>query len=242
MKKLISILLTIAIFCQIIPVYAFQETGFVSFNVYIDTGNDNSYKNKETGYTDGEHMYVSTSFFEKYTYYTYNKDNNTFVRYSHASNSKFGSVEIKIDTNTACLHMNNTTHYEYPLNNIYVFGDEIFLPLDQVAAYLKANIIYNDDAISIYNSQYCLADAEYIMYNLEQENDVLTYSLDEVIDEVFDTDWAFYLSDVLYYFSSKIFGFKITALNCFIPGGNISNYEEILRSLLQKHYTNKAKQ
>lgn len=102
------------------------------------------------------------------------------------ANSKFGRVEINPDSQKATVYMNPFSSKEYTLHGVYTFGQTTFLPLNQMAAYLKCSLTIKDDVMRVVNSGYSLVDAEYAMSKIQSKSDLLRYDVGNIVDDIFD--------------------------------------------------------
>lgn len=224
-KKLSSIILSIIIAFSLPVCTNAAEGKFVS--VSFETLNSDGEKEKtdEVLYTDGTYLYANPELFEEYTAYDYDEDNNAFVRAGQDFKLSLSSTTIDYKNKKATVKMMNSKH-TFDLHNIFKFGNDYYLPLDQIAAYLKAKIKVDGTTVTIINSGYSVADAA---YNFNEFKYILNY--ENIVDEIFGgSETAYRYYTVLYYFSSTIFGLKVS--NLIGPVGDISNYKTALQKIV----------
>ncbi len=162
-----------------------RRVGSLSFQVESVSENGSKTESREAAYVVGQELYVSTNFLAKYTLFYYNGDTHAFVRRGQEANSKFGRVEINPDSQKATVYMNPFSSREYTLHGVYTFGQTTFLPLNQMAAYLKCSLTIKDDVIRVVNSGYSLVDAEYAMSKIQSKSDLLRYDVGNIVDDIF---------------------------------------------------------
>ncbi|MDO4364494.1 MAG: hypothetical protein Q4C99_08200 [Clostridia bacterium] len=224
-KKLTAIILSIIIAFSL-PVCANAAEGkFVS--VSFETMNSDGKKEKtdEVLYTDGTYLYANPELFAEYTAYDYDEDNNAFVRAGQDFKLSLSSTAIDYKNKKATVKMMNSKQ-TFDLHNVFKFGNDYYLPLDQIAAYLKAEIKVDGTTVTVANSGYSVADAAYDFYESEY---VLNYK--NIVDEIFGgSETAYEYYTVLYYFSSTIFGLKVSNLIGVV--GDIKNYKAALQKIV----------
>ena len=186
-------------------------------------------ESREAAYVVGQELYVSTNFLAKYTLFYYNGDTHAFVRRGQEANSKFGRVEINPDSQKATVYMNPFSSKEFTLHGVYTFGQTTFLPLNQMAAYLKCSLTIKDDVMRVVNSGYSLVDAEYAMSKIQSKSDLLRYDVGNIVDDIFDgSEMLFKISGILGYFGSTVFERRISKLDFIFHTGDIKEYESFL--------------
>ena len=100
--------------------------------------------------------------------------------------------------------MNPFSSKEYTLHGVYTFGQTTFLPLDQMAAYLKCSLTIKDDVMRVVNSGYSLVDAEYAMSKIQGKSDLLRYDVGNIVDDIFaGSEMLFKLSGILVILSAS---------------------------------------
>lgn len=234
MKKLyctISIILCLSVILCVFPVCA-TEGNFVTLRILQ---NDDGKKRtvNDVAYKKGDYLYVSTDFLTAYVPYVFDKETSSFYRLNHELKSKYGTVTINGEQKTATLYMNPFSYKEYTLRDIYKFGDQLFLPLDQLAALLKAEVFEEiddngEEAISIACCINSLCDAEYALSKIMKQKYVY-YGYTEMIDDIFCGDEKiFYYASVTSYFSSTFFDKRFTNLDIVFNSGDYICYKDIL--------------
>lgn len=224
-KKLTAIILSIIITFSLPICTNAAEGKFVS--VSFETLNSDGEKEKtdEVLYTDGTYLYANPELFAEYTAYDYDEDNNAFVRAGQDFKLSLSSTAIDYKNKKATVKMMNSKH-TFDLHNIFKFGNDYYLPLDQIAAYLKAKIKVDGTTVTVINSGYSVADAA---YDFNEFKYILNYG--NIVDEIFaGSEKAYEYYTVLYYFSSTIFGLKVS--NLIGPVGDISNYKTALQKIV----------
>lgn len=225
---MLAVVLSLVMLLGSLPVSA-AESRFLSFQVESVSENGSKTESREAAYVVGQELYVSTNFLAKYTLFYYNGDTHAFVRRGQEANSKFGRVEINPDSQKATVYMNPFSSKEYTLHGVYTFGQTTFLPLDQMAAYLKCSLTIKDDVMRVVNSGYSLVDAEYAMSKIQSKSDLLRYDVGNIVDDIFDgSEMLFKLSGILGYFGSTVFERRISKLDFIFHTGDIKEYESFL--------------
>lgn len=226
--RVLAVVLSLVMLLGSLPVSA-AESRFLSFQVESVSENGSKTESREAAYVVGQELYVSTNFLAKYTLFYYNGDTHAFVRRGQEANSKFGRVEINPDSQKATVYMNPFSSKEYTLHGVYTFGQTTFLPLDQMAAYLKCSLTIKDDVMRVVNSGYSLVDAEYAMSKIQSKSDLLRYDVGNIVDDIFDgSEMLFKLSGILGYFGSTVFERRISKLDFIFHSGDIKEYESFL--------------
>lgn len=226
--RVLAVVLSLVMLLGSLPVSA-AESRFLSFQVESVSENGSITESREAAYVVGQELYVSTNFLAKYTLFYYNGDTHAFVRRGQEANSKFGRVEINPDSQKATVYMNPFSSKEYTLHGVYTFGQTTFLPLDQMAAYLKCSLTIKDDVMRVVNSGYSLVDAEYAMSKIQSKSDLLRYDVGNIVDDIFDgSEMLFKLSGILGYFGSTVFERRISKLDFIFHTGDIKEYESFL--------------
>ena len=226
--RVLAVVLSLVMLLGSLPVSA-AESRFLSFQVESVSENGSKTESREAAYVVGQELYVSTNFLAKYTLFYYNSDTHAFVRKGQEANSQFGRVEINPDSKKATVYMSPFSSKEYTLHGVYTFGRTTFLPLDQLAAYLKCSLTIKDDVMRVVNSGYSLVDAEYAMSKIQSKSDLLCYDVGNIVDDIFDgSEMLFKLSGILGYFGSTVFERRISKLDFIFHTGDIKEYESFL--------------
>lgn len=226
--RVLAVVLSLVMLLGSLPVSA-AESRFLSFQVESVSENGSKTESREAAYVVGQELYVSTNFLAKYTLFYYNSDTHAFVRKGQEANSQFGRVEINPDSKKATVYMSPFSSKEYTLHGVYTFGQTTFLPLDQLAAYLKCSLTIKDDVMRVVNSGYSLVDAEYAMSKIQSKSDLLRYDVGNIVDDIFDgSEMLFKLSGILGYFGSTVFERRISKLDFIFHTGDIKEYESFL--------------
>lgn len=230
MKKITKIfcfILCITILSASFPVYA-ASGDFISFTVETIDADGQIHQTQEIGYTDGNKLYAPISLFGKYTLYYYDDASTSFVRKGQSENSKYGRVTLDYSTKTAKVYMNLKSK-DYTLNEIYTFGDQHFLPVDQMSVFLKALVKTNGTTLRILNSGYSIVDAEYALSKISSKDGYLNFGYTHIVDDIYaGSEWYFFESAVLNYFSSKIFDIRLKNIYTLTNVGKIEDYTDFL--------------
>lgn len=226
--RVLAVVLSLVMLLGSLPVSA-AESRFLSFQVESVSENGSKTESREAAYVVGQELYVSTNFLAKYTLFYYNGDTHAFVRRGQEANSKFGRVEINPDSQKATVYMNPFSSKEFTLHGVYTFGQTTFLPLNQMAAYLKCSLTIKDDVMRVVNSGYSLVDAEYAMSKIQSKSDLLRYDVGNIVDDIFGgSEMLFKISGILGYFGSTVFERRISKLDFIFHTGDIKEYESFL--------------
>lgn len=236
-KKIISFLLCVVMLLSM-PIATKAASGkFISVNIVITSVAGDKVKIPETVYTDGEYLYLSTDQLASYTAYVYDAENSAFVREGQKYNNALSLTTVNYNKKKVTVKMMKQEK-EYKLHDVYKFGSEFYLPLDQMAAYLKASVKVKGTDIKILNSGYSIADAA---YDFDETQCML--NSDDIVDDIFygDED-LFNKVCVLNYFSSTIFGVRIKNLVLSISDAlfnsdlaNVDSFEEFLTNCMTKN-------
>lgn len=208
--KLMSIICVIAIFITILPNYAYAAGGkFISLNIsgYDDNQQEKISKNNPF-YVENGTVYAPIKILENYTMYDYDDENNAFVRIGQEY--KFATSKVVMDYENQKVSVFYTAlHKETYDIDVKSFAGTYFLPLSQMAAYLKASVVYKDkNTISIVCSGISLCDATYRYYPYTTTLDYI-----RLLDDLFVGDESLYFKyTVLGYMKSTIFSFKVSNL------------------------------
>ena len=222
-KKIFCFVLVFILFISSIIIAKADNNKFVSvvFGTYSEK--NDIVETTETLFTDGKFLYASTELLEQYTAYYYDKSNNAFVRTGQEYGLSLSSTTIDYANHKVTVKMMNSKKV-YDLHNVFQFGSSYYLPLDQMATFLKAKIKIKDNKIMILNSGYSIADAA---YNLNEYKYILGYT--DIVDNIFAGNEKLYNNYcVLSYFSSTIFDLRVKNLDFFTHSGDVEYYEDAL--------------
>lgn len=226
--KLISIFCVILVVISLFPIGSFaSEDRFVKLKVTSidDSGNKNV--NEELFYCKNNELYISNYTIIKYTMYDYDEKNKAFVRIGQTY--KNATSKIKINESDSTIDVWSLLYHETQDCDVYKFNEYYFLPLAQIASYLKASIINVDNqSICITSSGYSIADA---MYNFNK--DVKFMDDIKIIDDVFyGSESAYKGYCVLGYMGETIFDFKLSNIVGF---GSYETYCDIMESAVNSN-------
>lgn len=231
LKCFCTVLCLIMVFTSL-PISA-QASGFVSFKTVQTIGTVRK-TTEEIGYSDGNYLYVNVDFLTRYIPYVFDEGTSSFIRVNHDKNSYYGRVTIDTSSKNACLYMNYFAKKEYTLHDVFTFGNELYLPLDQMAALLKAELIeetdeYGNKLIVIGCCMNSLSDAEFALSKLTNSKKYVYYGYDTMIDDIFfGNEWLYNASSVKGYVSSTIFGGQIKNLDVITNSGKVDQYEDFI--------------
>lgn len=222
--RLLSLICAFSLVFSVTQVCAYAEDGkFVNLSVsgYDDSGKEVTYDNN-VFYAKGNELYAPISILEKYTMYDYDSKNNSFVRTGQIFKKATSKVVMDYAKNEITVFY-SSVHKEIYEINILAFGDTYFFPLDKIAAYLKASVVYKDqDTISIVSSGISICDA---LYDFVIYNSALSYV--DIVDDLFAGSDALYKQyAILGYFGNTVFSFKVS--NLFGTWGDYEKYCSIM--------------
>lgn len=231
MKKcLFKILSVICAFLMVIntgsiAAFAADNGEFVLLNIsgYNDSG-EKSIKENNVLYIKNDTLYAPVKLFESYTMYNYDESNNAFVRAGQEFTKSNSKVVIDYSNSTVDVFYLPYQKEVYDID-YYEFGDTYFFPLAEMAAYLKASVIYVDEnTISVVNSGISISDA---LYGYEGYDSCLDFF--DISDDIFAGDeFLARTACVLGYFGETVFSFKTS--NLFGEYGDYKKYLEILKN------------
>ena len=237
MIKFTSVFLCLVIIFPVVPVFA-SESKFISYKVQSIDEYGEITESNEAAYFDGQNLYVAVNFFTDFTLYYYDVETTSFIRKGQEKTSKFGKVELDLLNKKAVVYANPISKREYKLDNVYKFGNQVFLPLAQMISFLKASLSIENDTVRIVNSGYSLVDAEYAMNKLCEKNSPINYGIDNVIDDIYGgSETAYYYSSVLGYFGSTIFGLRLSKLDFITNVGELEEYEDFIEKCVTNNDT-----
>lgn len=226
--KLISIFCVVLVVISLFPAEIFaSEDKFVKIKVTSidDSGNKNI--NEELFYCKNNELYISNYTIVKYTMYDYDEENTAFVRIGQTYKNSTSKIKINESDNTVDVW--SLIYHETQDCDIYKFNEYYFLPLAQIASYLKANVTYVDDnCICITSSGYSIADA---MYNFNK--DVKFMDDIKIIDDLFyGNESAYKRYCVLGYMGETIFNFKLSNI---VGLGSYETYCDIMKNAVNNN-------
>lgn len=237
-KKIIAIICAFIFLATPLQIFALgdEDGKFVELSV---VGYDKEGKQKNESsvfYVKDNVLYAPAEFFEKYTLYRYDNENNAFVRSSQEYMKSTSKVIFDYEKNTARVLYSATYAEDYDIVT-YMYGNTRFFPLAQTAGYLKSSIVYQDkDKISIVNSGISIWDA---LYDYIPEGESLSYA--KICDDLYaGNDLIYKVSGALGYFGETVFDFRLSNLVVIGPYADIKKYEDILSSAVTNNDIYKA--
>ncbi len=208
--KVISAICVFAIFITAFPNFTYAaDEKFISLNI---SGYDSSQQETTTTnnpfYVKNGIIYAPVKILEDYTMYNYDSQNNAFVRIGQEYTSATSKVVLDYDNQQVHVFYSQLHRETYDID-IHSFAGIYFLPLSQMAAYLKASVVYKDEkTISIVSSGISLSDA---LYDYSVYDSSLDYI--RVLDDLFvGEEKLYYQYTVLGYVKSTIFSCKVSKL------------------------------
>lgn len=195
----------------------------LNISVYNENGEE-LIKENNVFYIRNNTLFAPIKTFEEYTMYNYDDSNCAFVRVGQ--NYKNSNSKVVIDYNNSKIEVFYLGYQKESYDiDVYKFGDTYFFPLDKMASYLKASVIFKDyETISILNSGVSISDA---LYNYEPYDSCLDYF--DIKDDIFAGDEFLAKSAcVLGYFGETVFSFKVS--NLMGEYGDYKKYIEILKN------------
>lgn len=224
--KILSVFCSFAILFNVTNMVALAEDGkFVLLNISgYDEEGEESINQDNVFYIKDNILYAPIKVFEDYTMYNYDEKNTAFVRAGQQYKSANSMVDFSYEDSTMDVFYLGYQKETYDLN-YYQFADTYFFPLDEMAAYLKASVVYkNSDTISILSSGVSISDA---LYNYEYLTSCLDY--DDLKNDIFAGSEALTKTAcVMGYFGETVFSFKLT--NLLGDYGDYKKYLDILES------------
>lgn len=222
--KFICFVCVLSLSLSSVQILSYADNGkFV--NLSICGFNDEGLENIEEDnvfYVKNQTLYAPIKTLEAYTMYDYDDENNAFVR--TGQEFKKSNSKVIVDYNNKLINVfYSDLHKETYDIDIFSFADTYFLPLEKMAAYLKASVIYRDsNTISIVSSGISVNDALY-------DFSIYTSSLNavEICDDLFVGNQDLYAAYMfLGYMGNTIFSFKIS--NLFTTVGDYEKYCTIM--------------
>lgn len=202
-----------------------DDSDFVSISIIgFDENGNEIQKDKNVFYIKNNVLYAPINILEKYSMYDYDNKNSAFVRVGQEFKKANSKLVVDYNNNKINVFYERTHKETYDMN-ILNFANTYFFPLDEMAAYLKASIIYKEpNTISIVNSGISICDA---LYDFNIYNSSLNY--DKLVDEIFVGSEELYIKySVLGYVGNTIFSFKVK--NLFGSWGDNEKYCTILEN------------
>lgn len=226
--KVISILCVCLVFLSFFPSEIFaSEDKFTKIDVISIDDNGNRNINEELFYIKNNKLYISNFTITKYTMYDYDEENKAFVRIGQ--DYKNSTSKIKINESDNTVDVWSLLYHETFDCDIYKFNEFYFLPLAQIASYLKASVInFEENSICITSSGYSIADA---MYNFNKDvkfmNDI------KIIDDLYyGNETAYRRYCVWGYMGETIFDSKFSNIVGF---GSYETYCDIMESAVSNN-------
>lgn len=224
--KILSVFCSFAMLFNVTSIAALADEGeFVLLNIsgYKENGEE-SVNEDNVFYVRDNILYAPIKVFEDYTMYNYDEKNTAFVRAGQQYKGANSKVDFSYEDSTMDVFYLGYQKETYDLNYCQ-FADTYFFPLDEMAAYLKASVVYkNNDTISIMSSGVSISDA---LYNYEYLTSCLDY--DDLKNDIFvGSETLTKTACVLGYFGETFFSFKLT--NLLGDYGDYIKYLDILES------------
>ncbi len=229
-KKVVVILCVSSVLISSFSIAAIAaENSFVKIVVsgFRDDGTEVLSKNN-VFYLEDEVLYAPLSFFETYTLYEYDIENNAFVRTGQEFKKAYSKIVLDYENSQVNVFYSRVHKEVYDIK-IHQFSDIYFFPVDEMLAYLKASVTHNDDeTMSVLVSGFSVVDALYDFSIYASGLDAVT-----ITDDLFaGEDDLVALYTICGYVKNTIFDFKISNL---VP--KWGDYEKCY-DLLEKAVTN----
>lgn len=227
-SKILAAFVSFTLLCSTGNIVAFADDGkFILLNIsgYDDQGEETVNKDN-VFYVKDNVLYAPVKTFEEYTMYEYDSENSAFVRIGQEYKNANSKVVFHFSDKTIDVFYLSSQKETYSMD-FYEFGDIYFFPLSELAAYLKASVIYKDtDTISIVSSGISLSDA---MYGYSPYQSGLSYA--DLEDDIFvGNETLFEVACVLGYFGETVFSFKTE--NLMGNYGDYKKYSDILENAI----------
>ncbi len=230
-------LLCCALIAGILPARATEGGAFLSVTVETIDSDGNVQTAGDVCYTDGQDLYVTPDFLCRYTLYYYDDASAAFVRAGQEPGSKYGCVVLNAAEKSVLMYPNPECPFSYTLRDVFEFGGEYFLPLDQMAGYLKARVLVEGTTVTIANSGYSMADAEYAFSKIETDKAYTGYDYTSIVDDLYGgSEAAFRFSTLKNYFSSCVF-LQLSNIDFIFQSGNQEEYESFLERCVTDNST-----
>lgn len=226
-KSILSVVLALSVFISTTVISNAAEGQFIAVDVVeYDEYGDQTVKT-HAFYTDGKHLYSSINTLEKYTFYDYDEQNSAFVRTGQDYSLSLSKTTLDFEKKKATVKMLNGEK-EYNLHDVIKFGDEYYLPLDQMSAFLMASISFTNNKLTIRNSGFSIADAAYKFNNFSY-----VFNYDDIVDGIFAGNENLYFKYcVIGYLGSTIFGLRIKNLDIINNSGDTEYYQDFLQNCI----------
>ncbi len=217
----ISLLLSTTVFSNA------AEDRFIAIDVAEYNEYDDQIVKKHAFYTDGKYLYASIDTLDRYTFYDYDEQYSAFVRVGQDYRLSLSKTTLDFENKKATVKMINGEK-EYKLHNVIKFGDEYYLPLDQMCAFLMASVDFIDNKLIIKNSGFSIADAA---YNYNNYSYVFNYS--DIVDGIFAGNEDLYFAYcIVGFYGSSIFGLRIKNLDLISKSGDTEYYQDFLQECI----------
>lgn len=237
-KKIIAIICAFIFLAAPLQTFAAgnEDGKFVELSVVGYDKEGNQKTESAVFYVKDNVLYAPVEFFEKYTLYRYDNENNAFIRSSQEYMKSTSKVIFDYEKNKARVLYSATYAKDYDMIT-YLHGNTRFFPLAQTAGYLKSSIVYQDkDKISVVNSGISMWDA---LYDYIPEGESLSYA--KICDDLYaGNDLIYTVSGALGYFGETVFDFRLSNLVVIGPYADIKKYEDILSSAVTNNDIYKA--
>lgn len=238
LKKIIAIICAFIFLAAPLQTFAAgnEDGKFVELSVVGYDKEGNQKTERAVFYVKDNVLYAPVEFFEKYTLYRYDNENNAFIRSSQEYMKSTSKVIFDYEKNKARVLYSATYAKDYDMIT-YLHGNTRFFPLAQTAGYLKSSIVYQDkDKISVVNSGISMWDA---LYDYIPEGESLSYA--KICDDLYaGNDLIYTVSGALGYFGETVFDFRLSNLVVIGPYADIKKYEDILSSAVTNNDIYKA--
>ena len=230
MRIVKSFLALMVVFSLLLSTTVFSNAAEDRF-IAIDVAEYNEYGDqivkKHAFYTDGKYLYASIDTLDRYTFYDYDEQYSAFVRVGQDYRLSLSKTTLDFENKKATVKMINGEK-EYKLHNVIKFGDEYYLPLDQMCAFLMASVDFIDNKLIIKNSGFSIADAA---YNYNNYSYVFNYN--DIVDGIFaGNEDLYFVYCVVGFYGSSIFGLRVKNLDLISKSGDAEYYQDFLQTCI----------
>lgn len=218
MRKVLAILLCVAILLPCVCVGVSAEENHTFYKINIDSGSGTI--GEKAIVEDGE-IYISADSFSNYTRFSFDKENKTFLIKGQELKKAFKSVVIDIDKKRMLVSGKKF----FNLSNCFEIEGELYLPLCQMLPILNADVYeVKDNIVYISNNKLSLAE---VLYDF----DISDYYFN-ISTEFYDMDWAALLTIVPNYVWDTVVNVRFDRLDIIYSSGEYNDYKDALSDFL----------
>lgn len=216
MRRLLAILLCVAILLPCVGVNAKEDYTFYKINIDAGSGTIG----EKAIVQDGE-IYISADSFTNYTRFSFDEKTKTFLIRGQELKKAFKSVVIDIYKKRMLISGKKF----FNLSDCFEIDGEIYLPLCQMLPILNADIYeVKDNIIYISNNKLSLAE---VLYDF----DISDYYFN-ISTEFYDMDWAALLTIVPNYVWDTVVNVRFDRLDIVYNSGEYNDYKDAFSDFL----------